>query len=42
MSNGGSLTFDPNNTAPIDISAEGEVSQGPDSKGKISVTEFGN
>ena len=39
---GGSLTFDPANTAPIDISAAGEVSQGADVKGKISVTEFGN
>jgi len=38
----GPLTFDPNNTAPIDISASGDVSQGPDVKGKLAVTEFGN
>ena len=42
VSDGGSLTFDPNNTAPINVSPDGEVSQGADSKGKISVTEFGN
>lgn len=38
----GPLTFDLANTAPIDISAAGEVSQGADVKGKLSVTEFGN
>ena len=42
VSDGGAMTFDPNNTAPINISPEGEVSQGVDIKGKISVTEFGN
>src|ERR1019366_10008317 len=36
------LTCDPNNTAPISISPEGQVSQGADLKGKIAVTEFGN
>ena len=41
-STGGALTFDPNNTAPIDISPSGEVSQGADIKGQIAVTEFGN
>ena len=41
-SDAGALTFDPNNSAPIDISPEGQVSQGADIKGKISVTEFGN
>jgi flagellar basal body rod protein FlgG len=39
---GGSMTFDPNNTAPIDISPSGEVSQGADIKGQLAVTEFGN
>ena len=39
---GGSLTFDPNNTAPITVSADGKVSQGADVKGGIAVTEFGN
>jgi flagellar basal body rod protein FlgG len=42
MATGGALSFDPNNAAPIDIAANGEISQGPDIKGKISVTEFGN
>lgn len=42
VGNGGPLTFDPSNTAPIGISADGQVSQGPDLKGQISVTEFGN
>jgi flagellar basal body rod protein FlgG len=42
VSDGGVLTFDPNNSAPISISPDGDVSQGTDIKGKISVTEFGN
>jgi flagellar basal-body rod protein FlgF len=42
ISDSGPLTFDPNNSAPINISADGEVSQGADIKGKISITEFGN
>ena len=42
VSDGGTLTFDPNNPAPINISADGEVSQGADIKGKIAITEFGN
>ena len=42
VSDGGALTFDPNNPAPINISPDGDVSQGADIKGKISVTEFGN
>jgi flagellar basal body rod protein FlgG len=40
VGSGGVLTFDPNNTAPIDISAGGEVSQGADIKGTIAVMEF--
>ena len=36
----GPLTFDPNNRAPISISASGEVSQGADIKGKLSIAEF--
>jgi len=39
---GGSLTFDPSNTAPITISPDGKLSQGADVKGGIAVTEFGN
>ena len=42
VSTGGTLTFDPNNSATINISSDGQVSQGADIKGKISVTEFGN
>jgi flagellar basal-body rod protein FlgF len=42
VSDGAALTFDPNNPAPITVSPDGQVSQGVDVKGKISVTEFGN
>lgn len=42
MSAGGTLSFDPNNPAPINISATGEVSQGVDSKGKLAIAEFGD
>ena len=38
----GAISFDPNNSAPINISPEGEVSHGVDIKGKLSITEFGN
>jgi flagellar basal body rod protein FlgG len=41
-STGGTLTFDPSNSATINVSAKGDVSQGGDSKGKLSITEFGN
>ncbi len=40
VSEGGTLQFDPNNPAPINVSANGEVSQGADIKGKISIVEF--
>lgn len=42
VSDSGPITFDPNNRAPINISADGQVSQGADVKGSISITEFGN
>jgi len=42
VSDGGSLTFDPHNPEPITVSAKGQVTQGPNSKGKIAVTEFGD
>jgi len=42
MTDSGPLTFDPNNTSPIDVSASGEVSQGIDIKGTMQITEFGN
>ncbi len=38
----GNLTFNAANPAPITISAQGELSQGAESKGKIAVTEFAN
>ena len=40
LSDAGPLRFDPNNKAPITISSEGEVSQGPDIKGKMTIAEF--
>lgn len=42
MSDTGVLSFDPNNTSPINVSAKGQVSQGVDIKGSITVTEFTN
>jgi len=42
LSDSGTLGFDPNNPATINVSADGDVSQGPDIKGKISIAEFGN
>jgi flagellar basal body rod protein FlgG len=40
VSDGGVLQFDPNNPNPITVSPEGEVSQGAEIKGKISIVEF--
>ena len=40
MSDSGPLQMDPNNSAPITVAATGEVSQGKDVKGKLSVVEF--
>jgi flagellar basal body rod protein FlgG len=40
MSESGALQFDPNNSAPIKISADGQVSQGSEPKGRISIAEF--
>jgi flagellar basal body rod protein FlgG len=42
LTNGGPITFDPNNPVPINVSSDGQVSQGADAKGTIAVTEFGN
>lgn len=36
----GTLQFDPNNPLPITVSAQGEVCQGADIKGRIAITEF--
>jgi len=40
LSGGGSLQFDPNNPAAINVNADGEVSQGTDLKGKLELVEF--
>jgi flagellar basal body rod protein FlgG len=40
MSETGLLQFDPNISAPIKVSADGQVSQGSELKGKISIVEF--
>jgi len=42
LSNSGPITIDPNNAAPITVSADGQVSQGADAKGQLSLTDFGN
>jgi flagellar basal-body rod protein FlgF len=36
----GPVSFDPNNTSPITVSANGDVSQGAEIKGKLQVTDF--
>lgn len=40
MSDGGPLQMDANNPAPITVAPTGEVSQGTDVKGKLSIVEF--
>lgn len=40
MSDSGLLQMDPNNPAPITVAATGEVSQGTDVKGTLSLVEF--
>ncbi|HEV2692292.1 MAG TPA: flagellar hook-basal body protein [Verrucomicrobiae bacterium] len=40
MGSAGPLQFDPNNTAPITVTADGQVSQGADVKGKLGIVEF--
>jgi flagellar basal-body rod protein FlgG len=40
MGEGGPIQLDPNVSAPITISATGQVSQGADPKGKLKVVEF--
>jgi flagellar basal body rod protein FlgG len=40
QSTGGTLQFDPANPAPITVTADGQVSQGVDIKGKMAITEF--
>jgi len=40
MGDSGSIQLDRNSTAPLTISADGEVRQGSEVKGKLKVTEF--
>lgn len=40
LSDSGNLQFDPNNSAPLKVAADGQVSQGSELKGKITLTEF--
>lgn len=40
LSDGGAIQFDRNNPSPISISATGEVSQGPDEKGRLRLVDF--
>jgi flagellar basal body rod protein FlgG len=42
MGESGPITFDPSSTAPITVSTDGQVSQGGQVKGKLSITDFGN
>ena len=40
VSEGGAMQFDQNNSAPLSISANGDVSQGGDRKGRIKLVDF--
>ena len=40
MSDGGPITMDPANSAPLTVAPTGEVSQGADTKGKLNIVEF--
>jgi flagellar basal-body rod protein FlgF len=40
MGDGGPIQLDPNNSAPVTVSATGQVSQGGETKGHIKVAEF--
>ena len=42
MGDGGPIQMDPNNSASMTVTADGQVTQGSDLKGKISVAEFNN
>jgi flagellar basal-body rod protein FlgF len=42
LGQGGPLQFDPNNAGPITVSANGNVSQGDQTVGKLQTVEFGN
>ena len=40
LADNGNLQFDPNNPAPITVDGDGQVTQGAEAKGKISIAEF--
>lgn len=42
MGETGPIQIDPNNTNPVSISSTGEVSQGPESRGRLKVVDFNN
>lgn len=42
MGDSGPISFDLSNKAPITVSADGQVSQGSEIKGKLAITDFGN
>ena len=42
LGDSGPIQLDPNNKTPVTISTTGEVSQGPDLKGKLKITTFDN
>jgi len=42
QSDNGPVQFDPNNPAPVTVSASGQISQGGDVKGRLKVVDFAN
>jgi flagellar basal body rod protein FlgG len=42
VGSGGPITINPSSTEPVTISSDGQVSQGADAKGQMSITEFGS
>jgi flagellar basal body rod protein FlgG len=40
LGSSGPLQFDPNNSAPITVTPDGQVSQGADTKGQLAIVEF--
>ena len=42
LGNSGPIQFDPNNTAPLTVSATGQITQGAVQKGRLQLVEFAN
>jgi flagellar basal-body rod protein FlgG len=40
LASGGTVQLDPRNPAPLTVSADGEISQGADNKGRLTITDF--